>query len=173
MRKFICLATLLLAACARAAPPVQPVASQPAPSLKSAGAEVKSWGVTLRQWSVDQAGRVEHISGGRVGVNPADLVLEVRRFELPAAERIALSKAVEGVQRVLATPEHCDLMMTDGPYGTFRWSFGAKEEVLPFSGNCVKGRDHELAEAIFATDGIVDDAAKAVAVTEKRPYKAD
>jgi hypothetical protein len=122
---------------------------------------------------VDEAGRVEHVSGGRVGVNPADLVLEVRRFVLPPAERIALAKAVEGVQAVLATPEHCDLKMTDGPYGSFRWSYGAKEEVLPFSANCVKGRDHELAEAIFAADGIVDDAAKAVAVTEKRPYKAD
>jgi hypothetical protein len=173
MRKFTCLATLLLAACAPAAAPVQPVAPQPAPELRSAGAEIKSWGLTLRQWSLDETGRVEHVSGGRVGVNPADLMLEVRRFELPAAERIALLKAVEGVQRVLATPEHCDLMMTDGPYGSFRWSFGAKEEVLPFSGNCVKGRDHELAEAIFAADGIVDDAAKAVAVTEKRPYRGD
>jgi hypothetical protein len=172
MRKFIWVATAFLAACAPApSSTFQPAAPQPA--LKSAGAEVKSWGVTLRQWSVDQAGRVEHVSGGRVGVNPADLVLEVRRFELPAASRQALADAVMRVQAVLAAPEHCDLSMTDGPYGSFRWNYGEKEEVLPFSANCVKGRDHELAEAIFAADRIVDDAADTAPVVEKRPYGAD
>jgi hypothetical protein len=37
----------------------------------------------------------------------------------------------------------------------------------------VKGRDHELAEAIFAADRIVDDAADTAPVVEKRPYGAD
>ena len=170
MRKFVCLAAALLAACA-------PVAvSEPGPppaTLKSAGAEVKSWGVTLREWSMDAEGRVEHVSGGRVGVPPADIVLEVRRFSLSSTNRQALADAAVRVQAVLAQPEHCDLMMTDGPYGQFRWNLGAKEEVLPFSANCVKGRDHELAEAVFSADRIVDDAAKSAPVTDKRPYKPD
>ena len=170
MRKFVCLAAALVAGCA----PV--TASEPGPppsALKSAGAEVKSWGVTLREWNMDAEGRVEHVSGGRVGVPPADITLEVRRFALSAANRQALADAAVRVQAVLAKPEHCDLMMTDGPYGQFRWNFGAKEEALPFSANCVKGRDHDLAEAVFAADRIVDDAAKSAPVAEKRPYKAD
>ena len=170
MRKFVCLAAALVAACA----PV--TASEPGPppsALKSAGAEVKSWGVTMREWSMDAEGRVEHVSGGQVGVPPAEITLEVRRFTLSPANRQALADAAIRVQVVLTRPEHCDLIRTDGPYGSFRWNFGAKEEVLPFSADCVEGRDHELAEAIFAADRIVDDAAKSAPVTEKRPYKAD
>ena len=167
MRWSVLFGSAFLVSCATAQSS-EPVRSEP--KLRSVGAEVKSWGVTLRSWSVDAEGRVEHLSGGKPGANPADVVIEVRRLVLPQGSRRELETRVEAVRTVLSAPEHCDQQMTDGAYGTFRWDEGAGEQKLPFSANCVKGRDANLAEAIFAADKIVDDAAKAVEPVERRPY---
>ena len=167
MRLIACLAVTMLTACA-SVPASQP-APAPATRLISAGAEVKSWGATLRQWTIDSEGRVEHTSGEKVGANRNDIIIEVRRLTLSADGRQKLADAVQRVETVLATPEQCDEQLTDGPYGSFRWNSGRGEQTLKFDGNCMKGRDYELASAIFAADKIVDDAAKAVGPAERRP----
>ena len=167
MRLIACLAATALSACASvSASPAEPV---PATSLVSAGAEVKSWGATLRKWTVDSEGRVEHTSGEKVGANRADIVIEVRRLTLAAADRAKIADAIARVEAILATPEHCDERLTDGPYGNFSWNAGSGEQAIKFDGNCVKGRDYELTSAIFAADKVVDDAAKAVEPVERRP----
>lgn len=170
MRLFVALGSLCVFACA---PAPATEAARPQPKPQSVGAEVKSWGVTLRNWAVDAEGRVEHSSGGRPGQPPADTVIEVRRLVLPAETRVKLDEAVQRVKAVLATPEHCDERLTDGPYGTFTWDEGAGQQQLKFDGNCVKGRDAELSEAIFAADKIVDDAAKATEPVDRHPAAQD
>ena len=136
MRSILCLA-FLLSACVPVAQ-----ASSPAPlALKSVGGEVKSWGATLRRWTVDEAGRVEHTSGEKVGGNRTDVVIETRRLTLTSAQLAALAQAVTKVEAVLDTPEQCDEKLTDGPYGIFDWDRGAGLQKLPFDGNCVRGRD--------------------------------
>jgi hypothetical protein len=167
MRWSVLFSTVFLLSCAPA-PAADQV--QAAPKLRSVGAEVKSWGVTLRSWTVDAAGHVEHSSGGRPGMQPSSITIEVRRFTLAPSKSAGLTAAVARVEAVLARPEHCDQKLTDGPYGTFSWDEGAGPQTLRFDGNCVNGRDAELAEAIFAADKIVDDAAKAVEPVERRPY---
>jgi len=170
MRLFVALGALLVFACA----PVPEIeAALAKPKLQSVGAEVKSWGVMLRKWTVDAEGRVEHTSGGRPGQAPADTTIDVRRLVLPAASRVQLAEAIERVKAVLATPEHCDERLTDGPYGTFSWDEGAGAQQLKIDGNCVKGRDAQLSEAIFAVDKIVDDAAKATEPVERHPATQD
>ena len=170
MRLFVALGALLVFACA----PAPAIDAAPAkPKLHSVGAEVKSWGVTLRKWTVDADGRVEHSSGGRPGKAPADTVIEVRRQVLSAETRMKLDEAVQRVKSVLATPEHCDEQLTDGPYGTFTWDEGAGQQQLKFDGNCVKGRDAKLSEAIFAADEIVDDAAKGAEPVDRHPATQD
>jgi hypothetical protein len=164
MRSILCLA-FLLSACA----PASAVTSTQAAGLKSVGGEVKSWGVTLRRWTVDEAGRVEHTSGEKVGGDRADVMIETRRLTLTKAQRAALVEAVGKVEAVLQTPEHCDEKLTDGPYGTFQWDRGSGVNKLPFDGNCVRGRDYDLVSAIFAADQIVDDAAKATQPVERHP----
>ncbi len=166
MRLIACAAAIALSSCASVAPG-DPVA--PGPKLLSASAEVKSWGATLRSWMIDEAGRVEHISGERPGVPPASVTIEVRRLTLSEADRARLAAAVEKVEAILPTPEQCDERMTDGAYGTFRWDKGAGAKELKLDANCVKGRDAELMGAVFEADKIVDDAAKAVAPAERRP----
>lgn len=170
MRLFVALGTLAVFACAPA-PAIEAASAKP--KLQSVGAEVKSWGTTLRSWTVDADGRVEHSSGGRPGKAPAETVIEVRRLVLPASARLQLDEAVERVKSVLATPEHCDERLTDGPYGNFSWDEGAGQQQLKFDGNCVKGRDAELSEAIFAADKIVDDAAKATEPVDRHPAAQD
>ena len=166
MRSILCLA-FLLSACAPAgaATSARPVA------LKSVGGEVKSWGATLRRWTVDEAGRVEHTSGEKVGADRTDVVIETRRLTLTKAQRAALAEAVGKVEAVLQTPAHCDEKLTDGPYGTFQWDRGSGVNKLPFDGNCVRGRDYDLVSAIFAADQIVDDAAKATQPVERHPLQ--
>ena len=167
MRLFACFALGLPAACAQTP---APTATRPAArQLVAAGAEVKSWGVTLRQWSVNAGGQVEYTSGGRPGANPAAVAIEVRRFVLPPSSLQQLSVAVQRVEQEIAKLEQCDQSMTDGPYGKFRWNWGNGQQELPFTANCVKGRDAELAIAVFAVDKIVEDAAKGVQPVERRP----
>jgi hypothetical protein len=134
---------------------------------------VKSWGVTLRRWTMDEAGHVEHTSGLKVGGNRTDMVIEIRRLTLTPAQRAAVAEAVTKVESVLAEPEQCDERLTDGPYGTFSWDRGAQPNKLPFDGNCVRGRDYRLVSAIFAADAIVDDAAKATQPVERHPLAAE
>ena len=166
MRLLAGLACIALAACATSArEPVAPAA----PALVSAGATVKSWGATLRDWKVDAAGHVEHISGERVGADRTDMIIETRRLTLSPAQMQKLAAAVGRVETILQQPEHCDQKLTDGPYGTFRWNRGKGEQALPFDGNCVEGRDYQLVSAIFAADKIVDEAAKAVQPVERHP----
>jgi hypothetical protein len=169
MRLLACFALGLLASCATAPPPVAREPAPAAPSLGSAGAEIKSWGVTLRQWTVNATGQVEFSSGGRPGVDPATVTIEVRRFKLSAEKRSELAAAVRKVEAALARPEQCDQSLTDGPYGKFRWDWGEGQHELPFSANCIKGRDAELANAVFAADAIVLDASAAVQPVERRP----
>lgn len=166
MRSILCLA-FLLSACAHVAPTGGPTPI----ALKSVGGEVKSWGATLRRWTVDGSGRVEHISGENVGGNRTDVVIETRRLTLTQAQRVALAQAVSKVEAVLETPEYCDEKLTDGPYGTFQWDRGNGVNKLPFDGNCVRGRDYDLVSAIFAADHIVDDAAKATQPVERHPLQ--
>ena len=170
MRLFACFALGLLASCATAPTPAVDVSAAPtAPALVSVGAEVKSWGVTLRQWAVNADGQVEFSSGGQPGKDPATVTIEVRRFALAASARRELAAVVQRVEQELAKPEQCDQSLTDGPYGKFRWDWGKGEQELPFSANCVKGRDAQLADAVFAADKIVEDAAKAVQPVEQHP----
>ncbi|GAA4757845.1 hypothetical protein GCM10023264_27540 [Sphingomonas daechungensis] len=166
MRSLIYLGSAFLVSCA----PTPSAESSSTPhKLQSVAADVKSWGVTLRSWSVDADGRVEFSSGGQPGKDPANTTIEFRRLTLTPAAREELAAAVVRIREVLAQPEHCDLRRTDGPYGTFRWNDGSGEQSLPFDGNCEKGRDAELGAAVFAADRIVEDAAKAVAPVETRP----
>jgi len=130
--------------------------------------DVKSWGVTLRRWSVDSSGRVEHSSGEKVGAKQDPAVIEIRRAVLTPSQLAAVHAGLAQVESVLSRPEQCDLMMTDGAYGTVRWFEDDQRVELPFSANCVKGRDHELAVAIFAVDKIVDDAAMTTEPVERR-----
>ena len=167
MRRLACIASVLLTACAATPAPI--VAEPAAPALVSVGAEVKSWGVTLRQWDVNADGQVEFTSGGRPGANPATVTIEVRRFALGRGARHDLSLAVHRVELELAKSEQCDQSVTDGPYGKFRWDWGKGQQELPFTANCVKGRDAALANAIFAADKIVEDAAMTVQPVERRP----
>jgi hypothetical protein len=166
MRLIVCFA-LLLAGCA----PAAPVGSSAPASLKSAAGEVKSWGATLRRWTVDEAGRVEHVSGEKVGGNRTDIMIETRRTTLSRAQQDELAAAIGKVEAVLHIPEHCDQMLTDGPYGTLQWDRGDGVNKLPFNGNCVRGRDYDLVSAIFAADQIVDDAAKATDPVERHPLQ--
>jgi hypothetical protein len=166
MRFVLCLAGAILASCAQS-PAVE--AESHAPRLQSAGGELKSWGATLHHWTMDADGKVEHTSGERVGGNRTDVVIETRRFTLSPEQRLALDNAVQRVELIIGRPEGCENQMTDGPYGTLRWSKGGEESVLPFSGNCVKGRDYDLASAVMAADAIVDDIAKAVPAAERHP----
>ncbi len=170
MRLLACFAIALLASCATAPAPVtnEPAAS-PTPALSSVGAEVKSWGATLRQWTVDAGGQVEFSSGGQPGKDPATVTIEVRRFALSPADRAELARAVQKVEAALVRPEQCDQSLTDGPYGKFRWDWGKGQQELPFSANCIKGRDADLANAVFAADAIVLGASKAVDPVERKP----
>ena len=170
MRLIACLAIVALSSCASV--PANPPVPE-APRLVSAAAEVKSWGATLRSWTVDEAGRVEHISGERPGLRPADVTIEIRRLTLSDAERARLAAAVEKVEAILPTPEQCDEQLTDGLYGSFRWDKGEGPKDIKLDANCVKGRDADLMGAVFAADQIVDDAAKAVEPAERRPLSAN
>jgi len=166
MRISAVIACAALASCAGV--PTQAATPSQTP-LKSAGATVRSWGATLRDWKIDAAGHIEHRSGERVGGNRTDVVIETRRLTLSAGQMKALSDAVARVEAVLQQPEQCSQFVTDGPYGTFRWDRGDGEQALPFSGNCMEGRDYQLVSAIFAADKLVDDAAKAVEPAERHP----
>ncbi len=168
MRLAAVLASVLLTSCAST--PAEP-AKAAAPAIAQVGAEVKSWGVTLRQWTVDASGNVEHSSGGGPGVDLSKVVVEVRRTKLSQAQLDAVRGAIGRVKTILAQPEHCDQMMTDGPYGNFRWSEGGKTQDLKFSANCVAGRDAHLATAIFDADEIVTKAARLTQPVERRPYQ--
>ena len=143
------------------------------PALVAAGATVKSWGATLRDWKVDAAGHVEHVSGERPGANRMDIVIETRRLTLSRPQMRALAAAVTRVESILRKPEQCTERVTDGPYGSFRWDRGKGQQSLPFDGNCMKGRDYDLASAIFAADEIVDKAAKKVEPVERHPLVAN
>ena len=166
MRLLAGLAWMAVASCATAP---KEAAAPAAPALVSAGATVKSWGATLREWKVDAAGHVEHVSGERVGANRTDVVIETRRLALSPEQMGELAAAVTRVETILQQPEQCSQQLTDGPYGTFRWDRGHGEQSLPYNGNCVQGRDYELVSAIFAADKVVDEAAKAVQPTESHP----
>ena len=133
---------------------------------------MKSWGATLRDWKVDSVGNVEHVSGERAGADRTDVVIETRRLKLSAQQMRELATAVERVETIMKTPEHCSERLTDGPYGTFKWDSGAGVKSLPIDANCVRGRDYELVSAIFAADKVVDDAAKLVEPAERRTLDA-
>jgi len=176
MRSVIAVAMLLLASCAPQPAPIPSAQVETAQNVQhlpsgigEISGEVKSWGATLRRWKVDGAGNVEHTSGEKVGANRDDIMIEVRRTRLSPAELASLRETVSRVKAVLAEPEQCDEMLTDGPYGTFRWYEGEKLMELPFSANCMKGRDYRLASAIFAADEIVDEAAKATQPVDRHP----
>lgn len=168
MRSIACLA-FLLAGCATAPAPVAPTPPPPVPTLQSASFVVKSWGATLHQWTMDSTGRVEHTSGERVGGDRSDVMIEVRRLTLTAAQQAALADALAKVEAVVAEPENCEQQITDGPYGTVRWDRGGHPNEVPFSGNCVQGRDSRLVGAIFDADQIVDRAAKATQPVDRHP----
>jgi hypothetical protein len=95
------------------------------------------------------------------------VTIETRRFTLSAKQRRAFEAAVDKVERVLARPPGCENQMTDAPYGSLRWVKGKEKIDVPFSGNCVKGRDFDLAVAIFAADAMIDKAAVALRPVER------
>jgi hypothetical protein len=132
---------------------------------------MKSWGRLLHQWTLDEAGRVEHLQ------NPAPFSgdshqLLIRRVTLQAPERQALSAAIDRVESELARPEGCAMRMTDGPYGELSWTGLDRVEKLPWNANCTEGRDADLSRAVTAADKIVDDAAMRTQPVERRPIEA-
>ncbi|MFL6733085.1 MAG: hypothetical protein ACJ8EY_00120 [Sphingomicrobium sp.] len=158
---------MLLAAALGACAPVQTQAAPAGAPLNGVSVEVKSWGATLRKWSVDASGNVEHVKSEQIGSDRGHYNLLTRRLTLSPEQRSALNAAVVQVETQLALPEGCENMLTDGPYGTITWNRGT-EQKLPFSANCMKGRDYDLASAIFAADELVDDASLATQPVETK-----
>ncbi|QIK79536.1 hypothetical protein G7077_12095 [Sphingomonas piscis] len=167
--RLIGLAALCLASCT-AAPVADPPPS-PASSIGEVSAEVNSWGVTLREWTVEGDGAVKHVSGLKVGVDPNGTMLETRRLRLTPEQLGEVRTAIASLKAALSEPEGCNEKRTDGPYGTFTWVQNGTRQAVRFSANCVAGRDSRVASAIFHADRIVDDAAKATEAVERHTYR--
>ena len=165
MRMMAVVAAFALSGCA-----AEMMQSTPMPAVvDTASFSMKSWGRLLHQWTMDADGRVEHVQNPEPFGDRAKQELLVRRIALTRAQRQSLTVAIDAVKAKLAEPEDCRTRMTDGPYGDLEWVIAGTPAKLPWNANCTEGRDAELSSAVSKVDRIVDDAARATAVVERRP----
>jgi hypothetical protein len=144
-----------------------------APSVTRASFRYQSWGATLHYWTLDEAGAVvweapERPGGSLSSAGGEPLTIAVKRFQLDPGRRAALAAAIAHVERTRALPDTCKTYIPDGPYGRLTWTVSGSERVAMANASCMKGPQADKSGAAFRVDRIVQDAAEAAPVVDRR-----
>ena len=137
MIRSVALIALFLCACA--SPPEAPVADTTLITF-----QVSSWGYVQERWSIAADGHAT-LEQTQPGARFGSPLLPAQTFALTPADFERIRETLAPTERFIAHGLHCDVEVTDAPYGTVTWrrADGAEERVSFYSA-CRETRDLTL-----------------------------
>lgn len=155
---------LLAAACAvpAPAPPVQtaPAATRPAGEMRIA-MDILSWGKLTRRWEVDGSGNgifqtTRDVPGG--GFRDYDVL--TRNFAVGPEAFARLRESLRPAEAFAGRPLDCELLVTDGPYGSVTWTGTERPGSVHYTLGCSSKQADAVQDVIFAAEALVATWAK-------------